>query len=183
MPDAVKPQTPDVEKQAKMPPILNINDVELKPRPPHMLPAGPQAEKYDARLGMIGIALGAKTLGYSLTVVPPGKRAFPFHVHRNNEEMFYIIAGEGVLRFGAESYPVKPGDVIACVPGDASKAHQLVNTGSSDLKYLGVSTSRTPDICHYPDSGKFGVLDSPEGMDSFAFIGRPENGIPYWEGE
>ena len=43
-------------------------------------------------------------LGYNLTVVAPGKRAFPFHCHHANEEMFFIVSGR-TLRFGSAEYP------------------------------------------------------------------------------
>jgi uncharacterized cupin superfamily protein len=46
---------------------------------------------FEARLGDIGRRLGAQKLGYNLTVVPPGKRAFPFHNHHINEEMFVVV--------------------------------------------------------------------------------------------
>src|SRR6185503_15594798 len=63
-------------------------------------------QSYEARLGAISTKIGAQKLGYNLTIVPPGKRAFPRHSHRVNEEMFFIIEGEGEVRVGKESYPV-----------------------------------------------------------------------------
>ena len=36
-------------------------------------------EQYAARFGLISRKIGATQLAYNLTVVPPGKRAFPFH--------------------------------------------------------------------------------------------------------
>ncbi|HXR87045.1 MAG TPA: cupin domain-containing protein [Stellaceae bacterium] len=59
-------------------------------------------QSYEARLGAISTKIGAQKLGYNLTIVPPGKRAFPRHSHRVNEEMFFIIEGEGELIVGAE---------------------------------------------------------------------------------
>ena len=50
---------------------------------------------------------------YNLTVVPPGKTACPFHNHRVQEEMFFILEGTGLLRFGDREYPLRPHDVIA----------------------------------------------------------------------
>ena len=47
-------------------------------------------------------------------MVPPGKKAFPHHVHHVNDELFVILSGEGTLRFGAERYSVRSGDVIVC---------------------------------------------------------------------
>ncbi len=170
------------------PPIINVADVELQPRPAAFAASGPAAEKYDARMGQIASALGAVKLGYNVTAVPPGKRAFPCHNHLVNEEMFFVLEGQGEVRIGEATYPIRPGDVIACPAGGAETAHQIRNTGSVDLKYLAVSTKLSPDIAEYPDSGKFGVLaDLPPGPDGkprgLRFIGRQALGVGYWEGE
>jgi len=169
-------------------PIINIADIELQPRPAAFSPSGEAAQRFDARMGQIAPLIGACKLGYNITAVPPGKRAFPLHNHRVNEEMFFILEGTGELRFGQETYPVRPGDVIACPPGGQDKAHQIVNTGDTEMRYLAVSTKLSPEVAEYPDSGKFGVLaelaDEPGGAGRmFSFIGREGEGLDYWEGE
>src|SRR3954469_4892763 len=115
-------------------PILNIAEVELMPRPPQMAPKGEAAKRYDARVGFISRRIGAQKLGYSLIAVPPGKRAFPFHNHHANEEMFFIVDGSGEVRIGEAKYPVRKGDVIACPVGGRETAHQIVNTGQDELR-------------------------------------------------
>ncbi|TKB24656.1 cupin domain-containing protein [Desulfopila sp. IMCC35006] len=169
-------------------PIINIDDVELKPRPPAFAPSGSSAERYDAKMGYIGPRLGARQLGYNITAVPPGKRAFPFHNHRVNEEMFYVLQGTGQIRIGLNIYPIRPGDVIACPAGGKETAHQIINTGAEELRYLAVSTRLSPEIAEYPDSGKFGVLaEFPAGSagqpQRFMFVGREGESLDYWEGE
>jgi uncharacterized cupin superfamily protein len=136
----------------------------------------------------MGARVGAQKLGYNLTVVPPGKRAFPFHVHRVNEEMFFVLEGEGEVRIGPDKHAIRAGDVIACPPGGPERAHQIINTSTAELKYLAVSTRMSPEIAEYPDSGKFGVLAEfpPDGdgkPQGFRFVGRPDGGVDYWEGE
>lgn len=162
--------------------ILNIADLEYQP--------WSRGERFDARLGGISSRIGAKQLGYNLTVVPPGKRAFPFHSHRINEEMFFVLEGEGEIRIGDETHPLKEGDIIACPTGGPETAHQIINTSADrELKYLAVSTCVWPEIAEYPDSGKYGVLAQfPSGDDgkpqSFRFITREQSGMDdYWEGE
>jgi len=169
-------------------PILNLSDVELSPRPAAFAATGPAAERYDARMGMIAPRVGAQKLGYNLTAVPPGKRAFPFHNHRINEEMFFVVEGTGEIRIGEATYPIRAGDVIACPPGGKETAHQIVNTGATELRYLAISTKVSPEIAEYPDTGKFGVLaEFPGGTDGkpqmFRFIGRESLAVGYWEGE
>jgi uncharacterized cupin superfamily protein len=132
-------------------PLLHIDQVEFTRELKH-------AERFDARVGPISTRLGCTKLAYNITVVAPGKRAFPFHNHHVNEEMFFILEGTGTLRFGTAQYEVRAGHIIACPPGGPEVAHQLINTGDALLKYLALSTTVDTDVFQYPDSGKFGVV-------------------------
>jgi uncharacterized cupin superfamily protein len=169
-------------------PILNVSEAKLQPRPTAMAPKGDAAKRYDARIALVGRQLGAKKLGYSLIALPPGQRAYPKHNHLSNEEMFYVIEGSGELHVSDEVFPVRAGDIIASLPGGKETAHQIVNTGNAEMRYLAVSTMISPDIVDYPKTGKFGVLaERPPGPDGkprmFAFIGRESDRADYWEGE
>jgi len=162
--------------------ILNIDDIEYK--------AWEHGDRFKAKLGVVSSRIGAQKLGYNVTVLAPGKRAFPFHSHRVNEEMFFILEGTGEIRIGAETYTVKTGDIIACPPGGPDTAHQLINTsGSVELRYLAVGTSMSPEIAEYPDSNKVGVLaEFPAQGDGkpvvMRYIIRDQAGMAeYWEGE
>ena len=64
--------------------------------------------------------------------------------------MFFILEGEGELRFGDERYPIRKHDVIACPPGGPEVAHQIINTGATTMRYLALSTRDEADICEYP---------------------------------
>jgi uncharacterized cupin superfamily protein len=150
--------------------IINIAEVELQPRPPQYAPSGRAAERYEARVGMIAPQIGAKQLGYNLTAVPPGKRAYPFHSHRVQEEMFYVIEGE--------TFSIRAGDIIACPTGGPQSAHQIVNTGKTELRYLAVSTKEATEICEYPDTGKIAGFG-----ESLRFVVRGAQQVGYWEGE
>jgi uncharacterized cupin superfamily protein len=113
--------------------------------------------RYTSRRALFSESIGARDLGYNLTIVPPGKVQCPFHSHRAEEEMFLILEGTGTLRFGDQTYPLRPRDVIACPTGGAEVAHQIINTGAVDLVYLAVSTLGRVEVCEYPDSGKVSV--------------------------
>jgi len=167
---------------------MNIADVEVQPFPPGMGPTGETAERFEARIGRFSAQIGAKKLGYNITTVPPGKRAFPFHNHRINEEMFFVLEGHGEVRIGESRYPIRPGDVIACPPGGPEKAHQIINTGSTEMRYLAVSTKESPEVCEYPDSGKIGIMaEYPPAADgspqSFRLVTRTELRVDYWDEE
>jgi uncharacterized cupin superfamily protein len=162
-------------------PVLNLDSL-------HYVPWG-KGDAFEAKLGQIGTRLGAQKLGYSLIVVPPGKRAFPFHSHRTNEEMFLILEGSGELRIGDEVHAVRKGDVIACAPGGPETAHQIANTGTVELKYLGVSTMVYPEIAEYPDSGKYAAFhalppDAQGNPQRLRLITKRQSNMDdYWEGE
>jgi uncharacterized cupin superfamily protein len=169
-------------------PIINIAEVELQSGPAAFTATGPVAERFDARMQMIGTKIGARNLGYNITEVSPGKRAFPCHSHRVNEEMFFILEGSGEIRVGEQTYPIRVGDIIACPPGGRETAHQIINNGLVPLRYLAVSTKLTPEIVEYPDSDKFAVLGHfPPGANGqpqdFLFIGRAASEVDYWDGE
>ena len=160
-------------------PIINIADLEFR--------TNEHGDRFASRIGSIGVKVGAQKLGYNVTIVPAGKRAFPFHNHRVNEEMFFVLEGEGEVRIGEAKYPIRQGDVIACPPGGAEAAHQIVNTSSAELKYLAVSTWMYPEIAEYPDSKKFGIMHLVPGPDGkpqrFVFLGREGGGLEYYDGE
>jgi uncharacterized cupin superfamily protein len=159
-------------------PIINISELEFGPFPAPM-PESAKAKFEGAMLGWVGRKIGAQKLGYSVTVVPSGKRAFPLHNHHVNEEMFFILEGEGEVRIGDKTHPIKKGDFIAHPPGGPETAHQIVNTSENELRYLAVSTMQSPEIADYQDSKKFGVLSA----DGFRFLGRVDQSLNYWDGE
>jgi uncharacterized cupin superfamily protein len=173
-----------------MRPIINLDELAYDNfghgmKYPGAMKAG---EKFQARLGAIGPKIGAQKLGYNVTVLPPGKRAFPFHSHRVNEEMFLVLEGAGEIRIGDQTHAIKKNDIIACVAGGPETAHQIINTSATDeLKFLAVSTMSAPEWAEYPDSGKFAVLNKSLGKDGkpevTRFVGRMDQAIDYWEGE
>jgi uncharacterized cupin superfamily protein len=138
---------------------------------------------YTSRRAFIGEKIGARDLGYNLTVLPPGKAQCPFHNHRGEEEMFFILDGQGELRFGDARHPIRRHDVIACPTGGAEVAHQIVNTGTTDLRYLAVSTLRDVEVCEYPDSGKLSLYVGRGGAPALRKVFRAEATVDYYDRE
>ncbi len=64
--------------------------------------------------------------------LPPGA-ATEAHTHPATEEIYYVLAGEGVMHVGAERAAIGPGDGIAIPPGTP---HQVRCTGQSELVFL-----------------------------------------------
>ena len=161
------------------PRIVNLETVSFRKRS--------HGDRFECEIAPIGAEIDSRKLGFNVTVVPPGKRAFPYHAHRGNEEMFFILEGEGSIRIAGVTHRVRRGDSISLPPGRDS-AHQIINDSPAPLRYLAVSTMELPEVVEYPDSGKFGVTaGSPGGRpaseDSIRHFTRLRDGVDYWEGE
>ncbi|HEY2628464.1 MAG TPA: cupin domain-containing protein [Usitatibacter sp.] len=155
--------------------VVNIDELKL--------------ERFDAVGGKfasdsvrIGPLIGAKDLGYSYDVVPAGKTSCPFHSHRAEEEMFFIVRGEGTLRYGNQSRKIRAGDFICCPVGGPETAHQIINDSNAELAYISVSTMMPAEVCEYPDSGKVGSFGG-SGDSRIRHMTEMSSGVDYWKGE
>ena len=91
--------------------------------------------------------------------IMPGKAAYPKHYHSYNTECFYIIDGEGIIETIDYKLKVKSGDVIV-FPCGKNGLHKLTNTSDSKrLLYIDFDTTNSPDIIHYVDSDKIGIIE------------------------
>jgi len=154
--------------------VVNIDELKLE----HF----EQGDKYASDAVRIGPLLGAKDLGYSYDVVPPGKRSCPFHSHHGEEEMFFIVKGAGTLRYGNETRKVRAGDFICCPTGGPDTAHQLVNDSSEPLAYISVSTMMPAEVCEYPDSRKIGSYGG-RTPSRLKHMTTADSGVDYWKDE
>ncbi len=159
--------------------ILNLENVPFREQS--------HGETFGCRIAPVGADLDSKKLGFNVTVIPPGKRAFPYHAHRGNEEMFFILEGEGSVRIAGTSHRIRKGDFISLPPGPDS-AHQIVNDSNAPLRYLAVSTMEVPEVVEYPDSGKIGVIAGslggrPASEETLRHFTRVKDRVDYWEGE
>ncbi|MFJ3487620.1 cupin domain-containing protein [Pseudomonas sp. NPDC090202] len=154
--------------------IRNFNEVPLEHERRDPL--------YESQAARLGTGTAAQKLGASVDIVAPGKRSCPYHFHHAQEEMFVVIEGQGTLRVAGEMLPIKTGDVIFIPPGPGYP-HQLINTSDAPLKYLSISTRETPEVCEYPDSGKYLAMVTVNGERVFRAIQRPDSTLDYWDGE
>jgi uncharacterized cupin superfamily protein len=157
-------------------PVMNIGDVPLADRG--------NGKSFVLKWGRVGPLLGLDGLGCAVHVVPRGKRAFPFHRHHVMDELFFIVSGAGEYRFGEETFPLRAGDIVGAPAG--SKAHQIINTGSEDLRYLGISSMSSVDVVEYPDSKKVavgaGIKNSDFKTATYVGMGRLAP-ADYYDGE
>lgn len=156
-------------------PITNLDEVQFDDVEDNGL--------YTSRRALFSTGIGARKLGYNLTVLPPGKAQCPLHSHRAEEEMFLILEGEGELRFGNERYRIGKHDVIACPTGGPEVAHQIINTGTSEMRYLAVSSLADVEVCEYPDSRKIGIFACEPGSPRLRKLFHAEADVDYYDRE
>ena len=144
-----------------------------------------QGEKFQREHLSLTDMDGDHGLGCGAFRVKPGKRAFPRHAHLANDEAIFVVSGQGALTVGAETATVQAGDFVMLPRGEAH-AHVLVNDCDTDIVYLCMSTNVMPEVVHYPDTGKLGVLGSKDvwkgGAAGVSGFYTP-NPVGYWDGE
>jgi len=113
----------------------------------------------------------------ALYEIPPGKAAYPYHYHTQDEECFYILSGSGTLRTPQGERVVQAGDFLFFPAGEHG-AHKLTNTGDTDLVYLDYDTEHDVDVAFYPDSGKIGIWGL--GINQ---VYKTDDQVGYYEGE
>ena len=121
---------------------------------------------------------GAHNTLVSVYEIPPGKSAYPFHYHYKNEETFYILKGEGILRTPEGEQKVGPGELLF-FPAGPEGAHKLTNASKTEmLVYMDFDVVHDIDVTVYPDSDKIGVWGM--GINQL----HPQSGaVDYYEGE
>ena len=154
--------------------IRNFNEVPMT----HMV----REPHYNALGARLAKGTAARKLGASIDVLDPGKRGCPYHLHHAQEEMFIVVEGNGTLRVAGEMLPLKAGDVVF-IPAGPEYPHQILNTSDAPLKYMSISTMEVPEICEYPDSGKYMAEGSLDKSEAFDLIGRKGPSLDYWDGE
>lgn len=113
-------------------------------------------------------------LGVNQSRLPPGRATCPFHYHQLEDEVFFVLSGRGVLRYGDDVRQLRAGDCVSC-PAGTKIAHQIANPFDEDLVYLAIGANDPNEVCVYPDTGKVMVR-------SLRRVGFLEN-VAYLEGE
>ena len=154
--------------------IRNFNDADLEQQVREPL--------YETLAARLAPGTAATKLGASFDIVAPGKRSCPYHLHHAQEEMFIVLEGAGTLRVAGEMLPLRSGDVVF-IPAGPEYPHQIINTSQAPLKYLSISTRESPEICEYPDSGKYLATASANGASHFDVVQRIGQTLDYWDQE
>ncbi len=116
--------------------------------------------------------LGGHPFDLELSRLRPGECGCPYHAHAAQWELFIILAGTGTVRTPAGTETVTAGDAVLHPPGEA---HQLTNSGGTELRFHLIADNPAVDYWHYPDSGKWGLREP-------RLFFRPQP-ADYWDGE
>jgi uncharacterized cupin superfamily protein len=97
-----------------------------------------------------GDAAGARDAGLSLFTMGPGERAVPVHVHIDEEELFFVLAGSGVSWQDGRTYAIATGDLV-CHRAD-EETHTMV-AGPDGLAVLAFGAGSRTGVSHLPRAG------------------------------
>lgn len=121
--------------------IAHFDEVE----PTHELEGTIEFDGWD-----LGTAAGTVEVGVTRARITPGKQSSPVHVEVAEEEIFYVLAGNGVSWQDGETYEVRAGDCIVHRVGE--EAHTLV-AGPDGLDVLAFGERATPTLTWLPRPG------------------------------
>ena len=120
-------------------------------------PATLKEFKLKTLMPRLGEICRAKHFVFDLRELDPGMYSFPYHFHRNAEELMMIISGSFTLRSPDGLKIINTGELVFFGMGE-SDAHQFYNHGDVPCIYLDIRSTVGIDVTEYPDSGKINIL-------------------------
>ena len=123
----------------------------------------------------LATAAASKNLIFDLRLLNPGQFSFPYHFHRNAEELMMVTSGTMTLRTPEGFEIVGKGDIVFIEMGEKG-AHQFYNHSTEPCTYLDVRTIYGIDVVEYPDSGKINILPAYEVFEK-------QSKVEYFKGE
>jgi uncharacterized cupin superfamily protein len=99
----------------------------------------------------LGAGAGALHVGLSRFRVAPGKRPMPLHVHADEEEIFFVLAGAGYSWCDGALHEIRAGDVIVHRPSE--EAHTLVAGADETLEVLAFGSGSATGLTQLPRAG------------------------------
>lgn len=99
----------------------------------------------------LGAAAGARDIGLSRYRIAPGAQAMPLHVHADEEEIFFVLAGSGFSWQDDALHEVRAGEVIVHRP--AAEAHTLIAADDEPLDVLAFGSGYRTGLTQLPRAG------------------------------
>ncbi|HEY9551854.1 MAG TPA: cupin domain-containing protein [Prevotella sp.] len=81
----------------------------------------------------VGQALGTTGSELSFQTFAPGQDGGFLHIHKNHEELYFILKGEGLYQVDGENIPISEGSIIRVSP---EGRRVIKNTGSTEMLML-----------------------------------------------
>lgn len=125
----------------------------------------------------------SRNLIFDLRLLNPGQFSFPYHFHKNAEELMMIISGSMTMRSPKGFEILNKGDIVFIEMGETG-AHQFFNHTTEPCTYLDIRTLIGMDVVEYPDSDKINVLPENEVFEKRSKAGYfkgEENIAEKWE--
>jgi uncharacterized cupin superfamily protein len=116
----------------------------------------------------LGGAAGTVAAGVVRYRLGEGERPTPPHVHGAQEEIFFVLAGEGLSWQSGVTYAIRPGDCIVHRAGE--EAHTVI-AGLGGLEVLAFGTRERSEVGYLPRAGGAWLLPT--------WVETP--GTPPWE--
>jgi len=155
------------EPAARPPNIVNVDEVE------------PERTWKSATTAPLATEERSAQAGLHWERLDPGGRGAPPHCHSEEEEVFVILEGSGVLELWPspraasngvvrEDLPIHTGHVIVRPP--ASRVGHAFQAGEEGITMLIYGTRKPNDMCYFPRSNKIswrglGVIGRIEALD------------------
>lgn len=153
-----------------MPTIIKPSELEFQERPNAL--AEFAIHTITPRLGEL---VGSKHFMFDIRKLLPGKYSFPYHYHRNAEELMMIISGSLTMRTPEGFQIVNQGEIIFFEIGDTG-AHQFYNHTDEPCVYLDIRSTHGIDVGVYLDSDKI-------SFTPFTEIFEQSSKVDYFKGE
>ena len=94
----------------------------------------PQGEIIFELIGKQELSGGTSKHSLAQITILPGYSS-ALHYHKNSEETYYILKGEGWMRIDQREISLQPGQACLIEPGEQ---HQIINQGKNDLEFLAI---------------------------------------------
>jgi mannose-6-phosphate isomerase-like protein (cupin superfamily) len=81
----------------------------------------------------------------------------PLHAHEREEQFYYVLSGEGIIRLGDREFALRPGVAVDIPPG---VLHQVRNPNDVPLRYLDILIERADLANRTIEAGDFRPRDA-----------------------
>jgi mannose-6-phosphate isomerase-like protein (cupin superfamily) len=116
---------------------------------------------------LVDAGIGARDVDLHLNTINPGTPRGPYHLHRQVENVYYILEGTACLRLDGVDHTVTPGQAVF-IPRDVP--HSVHNPGVGPVRLLEIYAPVDVDFIEISDESADPDGADPDGAD------RPSSG-------